>query len=300
MLNDYIIEILLNILFVKGASMKKILSVLFLTTITIFAQVELPRLSPNASVNQKIGYTNITVEYCRPSVHNRKIWGDLVPYNKVWRTGANEATTIQFSTDVTVDGNKIPAGRYSLFTIPDVKEWTIIFNKVDKQWGAFNYKEDQDFIRFKVTPKENEFVESLIFYFSDITQNSVLLNIAWEKIKVSFKIEIDVLTQAYQKVKEGLANAKADDWQSYASSANYFADNNVYLDDALIWIDKAISIGDNYYPFFVKAKILFKQNKFKDALNYINKTREVGRKDKNYEFFVAQVDMLEKQIKEKM
>lgn len=280
--------------------MKKILSVLFLTTITIFAQVELPRLSPNASVNQKIGYTNITVEYCRPSVHNRKIWGDLVPYNKVWRTGANEATTIQFSTDVTVDGNKIPAGRYSLFTIPDVKEWTIIFNKVDKQWGAFNYKEDQDFIRFKVTPKENEFVESLIFYFSDITQNSVLLNIAWEKIKVSFKIEIDVLTQAYQKVKEGLANAKADDWQSYASSANYFADNNVYLDDALIWIDKAISIGDNYYPFFVKAKILFKQNKFKDALNYINKTREVGRKDKNYEFFVAQVDMLEKQIKEKM
>ncbi|MFZ5948347.1 MAG: DUF2911 domain-containing protein [Stygiobacter sp.] len=280
--------------------MKKILSVLFLTTITIFAQVELPRLSPNASVNQKIGYTNITVEYCRPSVHNRKIWGDLVPYNKVWRTGANEATTIQFSTDVTVDGNKIPAGRYSLFTIPDVKEWTIIFNKVDKQWGAFNYKEDQDFIRFKVTPKENEFVESLIFYFSDITQNSVLLNIAWEKIKVSFKIEIDVLTQAYQKVKEGLANAKADDWQSYASSANYFADNNVYLDDALIWIDKAISIGDNYYPFFVKAKILYKQNKFKDALNYINKTREVGRKDKNYEFFVAQVDMLEKQIKEKM
>jgi len=147
---------------------------------------------------------------------------------------------------------------------------------------------------------ENEFVESLIFYFSDITQNSVLLNIAWEKIKVSFKIEIDVLTQAYQKVKEGLANAKADDWQSYASSANYFADNNVYLDDALIWIDKAISIGDNYYPFFVKAKILYKQNKFKDALNYINKTREVGRKDKNYEFFVAQVDMLEKQIKEKM
>jgi hypothetical protein len=280
--------------------MKKIFSFFLLTTVTIFAQVELPRLSPNASVNQKIGYTNITVEYCRPSVHNRKIWGDLVPYNKVWRTGANEATTIQFSTDVTVDGNKIPAGRYSLFTIPDVKEWTIIFNKVDKQWGAFNYKEDQDFIRFKVTPKENEFVESLIFYFSDITQNSVLLNIAWEKIKVSFKIEIDVLTQAYQKVKEGLANAKADDWQSYASSANYFADNNVYLDDALIWIDKAISIGDNYYPFFVKAKILFKQNKFKDALNYINKTREVGRKDKNYEFFVAQVDMLEKQIKEKM
>ncbi len=280
--------------------MKKIFSFLFFISITLIAQIELPRLSPNASVTQKIGYTNITVEYCRPSVHNRKIWGDVVPYNKVWRTGANEATTIQFTSDVTIKENKIPAGRYSLFTIPNEKEWTIILNKVDKQWGAFNYKEDQDLIRFKVTPKENEFVESLIFYFSDITQNSVLLNIAWEKIKVSFKIEVDVLNQAYQKVKEGLANTKADDWQSYASSANYFADNNVYLDDALNWIDKAISIGENYYPYFVKAKILFKQNKFKEALNFINKTREAGRKDKNYEFFVAQVDLLEKQIKEKI
>lgn len=280
--------------------MKNILSILFLTAITLIAQVDLPRLSPNASVNQKIGYTNITVEYCRPSVHNRKIWGDLVPYNKVWRTGANEATTIQFSTDVVVDGNKIPAGRYSLFTIPNEKEWTIIFNKVDKQWGAFNYKEDQDLIRFKVIPKENEFVESLIFYFSDITQNSTILNIAWEKIKVSFKIEVDVLSQALQKVKEALANTKADDWQSFATSANFFADNNIYLDEAMNWIDKAISMGENYYPYFVKAKILFKQNKFKDALNYINKTREVGRKDKNYEFFVAQVDMLEKEIKSKM
>lgn len=280
--------------------MKKIFSFLFFISITLIAQVELPRLSPNASVTQKIGYTNITVEYCRPSVHNRKIWGDLVPYNKIWRTGANEATTIQFSTDVKLEGNKIPAGRYSLFTVPNEKEWTIILNKVDKQWGSFNYKEDQDLVRFKVTPKENEYVESLIFYFSDINQNSVLLNIAWEKIKVSFKIETDVLTQAYLKIKEALASVKINDWQSYASSANYFADNNVYLDDALNWIDKAISVGENYYPYYVKAKILFKQNKFKDALDFINKTREIGRKDKNYEFFVAQVDLLEKQIKEKM
>ncbi|MCX7876947.1 MAG: DUF2911 domain-containing protein [Melioribacteraceae bacterium] len=280
--------------------MKYILSILFLISITLFAQVELPRLSPNATVTQKIGYTNISVEYCRPSVHNRKIWGDLVPYNKVWRTGANEATVIQFSTDVTIEGNKIPAGRYSLFTIPNEKEWIIILNKVDKQWGSYNYKEDQDLIRFKVVPKENEFVESLMFYFSDITQNSTQLNIAWEKIKVSFKIEVDVLNQAYQKIKEGLANTKADDWQSYAASANFAADNNVYLDEALNWVDKAISIGENYYPYFVKAKILFMQNKLKEALNFINKTREIGRKEKNYEFFVSQVDMLEKEIKAKL
>ncbi|MBI5807588.1 MAG: DUF2911 domain-containing protein [Ignavibacteriales bacterium] len=279
---------------------KMLLTILLAISSQIFSQIDLPRLSPKAAVSQTIGYTEISVEYSRPSVHGRKIWGDLVPYNKVWRTGANEATVIQFTTDVSINGNKIPAGRYSLFTIPNEKEWTIIFNKVDKQWGAFNYKEDQDLIRFNVTPTQNEFVESLIYYFSDITSNSVLLNIAWEKIKVSFKIEVDVLSQAYQKIKEGLANAKADDWQSFSAAANFAADNNVYLDEALTWIDKAISMGDNYYPYFVKAKILFKQNKFKEALNFINKTREAGRKDKNYEFFVAQVDILEKEIKAKL
>jgi len=285
----------------KEITMKKILlTILLAISSQIFSQIDLPRLSPKAAVSQTIGYTEISVEYSRPSVHGRKIWGDLVPYNKVWRTGANEATVIQFTTDVSINGNKIPAGRYSLFTIPNEKEWTIIFNKVDKQWGAFNYKEDQDLIRFNVTPTENEFVESLIYYFSDITSNSVLLNIAWEKIKVSFKIEVDVLSQAYQKIKEGLANAKADDWQSFSAAANFAADNNVYLDEALTWIDKAISMGDNYYPYFVKSKILFKQNKFKEALNFINKTREAGRKDKNYEFFVAQVDILEKEIKAKL
>lgn len=285
----------------KEITMKKmLLTILLAISSQIFSQIDLPRLSPKAAVSQTIGYTEISVEYSRPSVHGRKIWGDLVPYNKVWRTGANEATVIQFTTDVSINGNKIPAGRYSLFTIPNEKEWTIIFNKVDKQWGAFNYKEDQDLIRFNVTPTQNEFVESLIYYFSDITSNSVLLNIAWEKIKVSFKIEVDVLSQAYQKIKEGLANAKADDWQSFSAAANFAADNNVYLDEALTWIDKAISMGDNYYPYFVKAKILFKQNKFKEALNFINKTREAGRKDKNYEFFVAQVDILEKEIKAKL
>lgn len=285
----------------KGKAMKKTLVFLLLVFASqLFSQIDLPRLSPKASVTQIVGYTEISVEYSRPSVHSRKIWGDLVPFNKVWRTGANEATVIQFNTDVVVDGNKIPAGRYSLFTIPSEKEWTIIFNKVDKQWGSFNYKEEQDLIRFKVNTTTNEFVESLIFYFSDITPNSVVLNIAWEKVKVSFKIEVDVLNQAYQKIKEGLANAKADDWQSFAAAANYVADNNVYLDEALKWINKAISMGENYYPYFVKAKILFKQNKFKEALSFINKTREVGRKDKNYEFFVAQVDILEKEIKEKL
>ncbi len=267
---------------------------------SLYAQLDLPRLSPKASATQVIGYTTITVEYSRPSVHERKIWGDLVPYNTVWRTGANEATTIQFTTDVTLNGNKVPAGRYSLFTIPTEKDWTVILNKVDKQWGAFNYKEDQDFLRFTVAPNPTDFVESMLFCFSDITSNSVIINLSWEKTKISFKVEADVLSQAYNKIKEGLANAKSDDWQVYAASANFAADNNVYIDEALTWADKAISMGENYFAYFVKAKLLSKKSQYIDALKYIEKTREAGGKDKNYEFFVTQVDILEREVKSKL
>lgn len=279
----------------------KIFTIFLLLFSSLFAQVELPRLSPKASVSQVIGYTTITVEYGRPSTHGRKIWGDLVPYNTVWRTGANEATTIQFTTDVLLEGNKVPAGRYSLFTLPTETDWTIILNKVDNQWGAFNYKQDQDFLRFPIKPKPSlDFIESMIFYFCDITPNSVTLNLAWDKLKVSVNIEADVLGQAYVKIKDALANSKPGDWQVYATSASFAADNNAYIDEALTWIDKAISMGDNYVPYFIKAKLFNKKGKYLDALKMIEKTREVGSKDKNYEFFVVQVDMLEKEIKSKL
>lgn len=278
----------------------------FFAALTLFfvsstnAQLELPRLSPKANVMQVIGYTAITIEYSRPSVHERKIWDGLVPYNTVWRTGANEATVIQFTTDVTLNGKKVPAGRYSLFTIPTEKDWTVILNKVDKQWGAFNYEEGQDFLRFAVTPTQNDFVESMLFWFSDITANSVIINLSWEKIKISFKAEADVPGHAYTKIKEGLAKAKSDDWQVYVASADFAADNNTYLDEALTWADKAISMSANYSAYFAKAKLLNKKGNYIEALKYIERTREAGSKDKNYEFFVTQVDILEKEVKSKL
>ncbi len=262
-------------------------------------QVELPRISPNASVSETIGYTIVTVNYCRPAVKERKIWDGLVPFNKVWRTGANEATTIQFTTDVTVEGNKVPAGRYSLFTIPEENDWTVILNKTDKQWGAFNYKEADDLLRFKVKPVKGNFTERLQFTFANITDSSADLVLNWENLQVSFKIEADVLGQAYIKIKEAIA-AMPDRWQNYIEGANFAYENGVYLDEALQWVDKALSFGQNYTPYFVKAKLLFKQNKYKDALNALDKCREVGRTDKNWDTFVSQVDLLEKQIKNKM
>lgn len=276
----------------------KLLILFLMAGINLIAQVELPRLSPNASVNQTVGLTSITINYCRPAVHGRKIWGALVPFNQVWRTGANEATTIQFTTDVMLEGNKVPAGKYSLFTIPAENEWTVILNKVDKQWGAYNYKQESDLVRFKVKPLIGEFVENLCFSIDNLANAAATVTMRWEKIQVSFKVEVDLAGQVYTKIKEAFA-AKPDSWQNYSQAANYAADNNLYGEEPFEWIEKAISLNGGYFPYFVKAKLFNKIDKTTEALKALDKCREVGRTDKNWDSFVSQVDFLEKQIKSK-
>ena len=152
-----------------------------------------PRVSPAASVFQIIGEnTVITIEYSRPAVKGRTIWGDLVPYGKVWRTGANEATRFTVSHDVIINGNKLAAGSYSMFTIPSEKEWTVIFNKVAEQWGAFNYDESQDALRFSVTPRSAPHVEWMTFAFEDLDSTSATVALYWEKLAVPFKVTTTV------------------------------------------------------------------------------------------------------------
>ena len=154
------------------------------------------RVSPKASVSQTIGFTDVTINYSRPGVKERKIWGGLVAYNKVWRTGANEATKITFSKNVMINGKKLAAGSYSFFAIPGEKEWTLIFNKITNQWGAFTYNELQDALRIKVKPVKNDFHEWLLYTFSDMNvrptgkNNSAIINLMWDKLKVSFKVEV--------------------------------------------------------------------------------------------------------------
>ena len=152
-------------------------------------EVKKVRVSPKAGVFQTIGITDVNVSYSRPGVKNRKIWGELVPYNKVWRAGADEATKITFSTDVLIEGKKLPAGAYGFFAIPGENEWTLIFNKIADQWGAFTYNESEDALRIKVKPVSNSNHEWLLYSFTDMTPTSAQLNLIWEKLKVPFKIE---------------------------------------------------------------------------------------------------------------
>jgi len=156
------------------------------------------RISPRAFITQTIGITDVTISYSCPGVKKRKIWGDLVPYNKVWRAGANEATKITFSKDVFINGKKFPAGSYSFFIISsENKDWTIIFNKVADQWGAFEYNEAEDFARFKVKPVSSNYHEWLSYTFDNMIvnqkgKNSAEVNLNWDKVRIPFTIEADV------------------------------------------------------------------------------------------------------------
>ena len=147
------------------------------------------RVSPKAEVMQVVGLTKVTISYSRPGVKGRKIWGALVPYDKVWRAGADEATKITFSSEVKVEGKKLTAGSYSFFVIPNKKEWIIIFNKVSDQWGAFTYNEAEDAIRLKMKPKTAEFEEWLKYEIAKTGDYSANLSLHWEKQKVALKLE---------------------------------------------------------------------------------------------------------------
>ena len=148
------------------------------------------RISPKAEVMQTVGFTEIRIDYSRPGVKGREIWGKLVSYDAVWRAGANEATKITFSTDVTVEGKKLKKGSYSFFAIPGKNQWTLIFNKVADQWGAFEYNESEDALRVKVKTEKATWQEWLSYTINKASDSSAIIRLEWEKIKVPFKVEV--------------------------------------------------------------------------------------------------------------
>jgi hypothetical protein len=147
------------------------------------------RISPKAETKQTVGFTDVVIEYSRPAVRERKIWGGLVPYSKVWRAGANEATKFIFTDDVLIEGKKLSKGSYSFFAIPGEKEWTLIFNKVSDQWGAFEYNEAEDALRIKVKPEKNNSTEWLTYNINKISDSAAIVSLEWENLKIPFKVE---------------------------------------------------------------------------------------------------------------
>lgn len=230
-------------------------------------QLALPRPSPAASVSQTIGVTEVTLRYSRPGVKDRKIWGGLVPYGEVWRTGANENTTIQFSTPVKVEGKELPAGIYGLQTIPTEGKWTLILSKDADLWGAFAYKPENDALRAEVTPKPAEHQERMDFAFEDLTDNSATVVLRWEKIAVPFKIEVDTPKVVQAKVQESVR------WQTPYQAANYCLQSGDAgcLEDAGRWLDSSIALEGNFWNYRAKANLMAKKGDKKGAAELAQK-----------------------------
>jgi hypothetical protein len=230
---------------------------------TVAQQLDLPRPSPKASVSQQIGVTEVEIHYSRPGIKGRTIWGDLVPYNEVWRTGANENTTITFSTPVRIDGKELPAGTYGLQTIPTPSEWTVIFSKDAELWGAFNYKPENDALRVQVKPEAaSDVIERMRFTFDDVTDTSAKVVLRWEKLRVPFTVETDTTKLTLEKVGQAVR------WQTPLQAANYCIQNNTCLDEASRWLDASIALQENFQNLRAKANLLAKKNDTKGAVSY--------------------------------
>lgn len=227
--------------------------VLILAAAPVVAQeLKLPRTSPSASVSQTIGTTEVTITYCRPGVKGREIWGGLVPYDKVWRAGANEATTISFSDPVTIEGQKLDAGTYALFTIPTPNTWTVVFNKKADQWGAYTYKQDEDALRVTVTPHSGNEVEWMRFVFTGLSDSGATVELQWAKLRVPFKIGVD--TEG--KILDQAEKLMSRQWVMPYQAANFFMSKGTHLDKALLWADLSATIQPTYYNLALKARLL--------------------------------------------
>ncbi|HVV54012.1 MAG TPA: DUF2911 domain-containing protein [Mucilaginibacter sp.] len=202
-----------------------------------YAQLlKVPQLSSTHTIIQDLGLGKITLTYSRPNVRGRKIFGAMEPYGVVWRTGANAATTITFTDDVTIAGHNVPAGEYGLFSIPDPNEWTIILNRTYNQWGAYTYKQSDDLLRFKVkTIHYNDTLETMTFQFNDVDQTHCELEMRWESISFSFPISTDVDSKIMANIDDVMNNDK----KPYFDAALYYYENNKDLHKALEWISTA-------------------------------------------------------------
>jgi tetratricopeptide (TPR) repeat protein len=259
---------------------------LSLATSAARAQPDLPRPSPNAKVSQMIGLTEITVEYSSPAVKGRKIWGGVVPYDQMWRTGANQATKITFSRDAAFGGQWVPAGSYALFTIPTAGAWTVILNKKAEQPGtASEYKAALDLTRFQVHPRPAPMRERMTFLFSNFTDDKGSLDLEWEKLRLSIPIKVSTEAQALANINKTLDGT----WREYATSARYIAEAKKDYETALRYIDQSLALKEDWFNLWIKATILSAKGLHKDAIALAEKSYELGKK--------AEVFFLEPEIK---
>jgi len=228
-------------------------------------QLKLPEASPSASVSQTVGLTDITISYHRPAVKKRKVWGELVPFGEVWRAGANENTTITFSTPVTVGGKRLAAGTYGLHMLPTEKDWTIILSTVSTAWGSYSYDEKEDAVRLGATPAPADFEESLQYRFENPTEDSVTAVMHWDKLQVGFPISVDTNAVTLDSLRAQLRGGGRFFWQPWNEAAQWSLRHGVALDQGLAWADRSIAVQPSFQNLRTKAAFLEKKGDAKGA-----------------------------------
>lgn len=236
----------------------------------------LPNVSPQARVDQTVGMTDISVSYHRPVVNERDIWGALVPYGQVWRTGANENTVISFSTDVMIEGQALAAGSYGLHTQPGEEEWEIIFSNDSGAWGSFAYDAEHDALRVKVEPETADFQEALGFSFDDPGSDEVTLALRWEKLRVPVKIAAATDELVLASIREQVTGLAGFFWASWNQAANYCLQNEINLEEAVEWADRSIGIERRFTNLSTKSQLLAKMGKEDEAAEIIQAALGLG------------------------
>ena len=265
--------------------------------LTASAQIQAPAKSPKASFTESIGSTEITVDYCRPAVRGRTIFGDLVPYDEVWRAGANAATAISFSSDVKLAGQDIAKGRYAFFVTPQAKgPWKVILNSVDEQWGSYNRDPEKDVLTFEVEPTSCAHQEYLRIAVDPTAMGKGEMSLAWDKTRIAFPISVDVHKVMTARITEAISKAGPEDWQVYYQAASYHYDNKLDLMQAMTWVNKSVEIEQQPQNLVLLANLRHETGDTAEAIppmkRAIELAKPLGERAANY------IKRLESTIKE--
>lgn len=240
-------------------------------------KLDFPAPSPVSTLKQRVGLTDIEIVYSRPGAKGRQIFGGVVPFGEVWRTGANSSTKISFSTAVKLNGAEIPAGKYALYTIPGENEWTVILSKDTSLNGAFGYSPTNDLVRFKATPaKLGEFVETFTVVINAIRDDSARLDLIWEKTVVPIRLELDLVSQLVPQIETAMA--APGEKKPYYQAAMFYYDHSQDLSKAKKWIEAAATANETYYIVHLKAKILAKLGDKEGAIAAAKRSSELAVK----------------------
>ena len=257
-------------------------------------QLNTPQPSPTANIKQNFALSNIEISYSRPGIKGRKVFGDLVPYGKVWRTGANNATTITFGEEVMIGGKKVPAGKYGLLTIPGENEWTFIISKQTNVTSPADYKQDQDVVRVQAKPTTLPFsIETFMISIDNIKSSTCEIGFGWDNVYTAFEVQADVES----KVMEQIKNSMEKDNRPYFNAALYYIDNGKDLNKAVEWLDKAYAQNpEAFWVLYQKARAQKMLGKKTDAVATSNKSIDLAKKAKNDDY-VALNEKLQKEMK---